>query len=427
VRTSHMSLCIILHGSSFTQELFNCDLLSKGLVFDPLLLCALVVHDNDEDMVKKMVSRLDQLLGNNIFVQHYGIKALMLSVRKGNIKFVQMFLDLGVDPFASEPGFHNEDLWRQDRFEAVLRFHDLIPFNDLSASSEDWLPVEWLLHPICSTAFQTAYIADNMEVIDLFAAWIPKITTLTSDWNRKHQLSAAYIFDMCVGRNPREQRLPECEMTLEVARSILDPSMVELYLHVGLQYAITTRPQQAHLLLDMGACPDLDININYRYSDDLGYMEPPLLRAVRKENIGLIKRLLDLGADADRRHSTHRSSNATAAQIAAINGNFEILDLLVRAGADLNAPPGAYHGRTALEGAAEWGRLDMTSYLLSQGADVKGRNNKNYRRTMYRAWKNGHRVLARMIQEWKAEQYGVDDCDTIEKILDTVTNDELGW
>jgi ankyrin repeat protein len=426
VTSAHISICIIRRGSSFTQELFHCDLLSEGLIFDPLLLCALVVHNDEEDMVKKIASRLIRSLGNNVFVQRYGTKALMLSARKGNRKLVQMFLNIGVDPFASEPGFHNEDLWRQDRFEEVRGFHKRSFCNDLSA---EVLPVEWMLHPICSTAFQTACIADDTKVIGLFATWKPKVETLATERNRKLQLSAAYFLGICSGYEALEQRMLSCGITLEVASASIDSSMIGKYLHFGLRNA-THHPgslrdpqsQRAHRLLDMGACPDLD---DCKVPRHLTLWDSPLVNAVRSEDIGLVTRLLSLGANVNATSRHRYTSETTAVQIAAINGNFEILDLLVQAGGDLNAPPSSSGSRSALEGAAEWGRVDMTSYLLSRGADVKGRNNKNYRRAICRAWENGHRVLARMIRAWKAEHYGEDDCDTIEYIIESITDEEL--
>jgi ankyrin repeat protein len=429
VTTAHISACIMWHGSSFTQESFHCDLLSEDLIIDPLLLCALIVHDDEEDMAKRMASRLIRLLGNNVFVQRYGIKALMLSARTGKRKLVKMFLDFGVDPFASEPSFHLEDLWRQDRFEQMRRYHKRHYYNGPSVSYRDLLPVEWVLHPICSTAFQTACIADDTKVIDLFATWTPKVETLATERNRKLQLSAAYFFSICSGDEALEQRILSCGITLEVASASIDSSMIGQYLHFGLRSA-TAYPRsvgypqrhRAHRLLDMEAHPDLD---NYRVSKPRTLWGSPLVNAVQSEDIGLIIRLLSLGANVNATSRTRGTSETTAVQIAAINGNFEILDLLVQAGGDLNAPPSGDDGRTALEGAAEWGRVDMTSYLLSRGADVEGRNNKNYRRAIYRAWKNGHRILARMIQQWKAEHHGEDGCDAIENIMETVTNKEL--
>jgi ankyrin repeat protein len=91
----------------------------------------------------------------------------------------------------------------------------------------------------------------------------------------------------------------------------------------------------------------------------------------------------------------------------------------------VNDLPGKHEGRTAIEGAAEHGRLDMVRYLLEAGADIKARANQNYRRTVYRAWTEGHRTVVRMIQDWKRENYGQEDCEDVEVILESMTYDEL--
>jgi ankyrin repeat protein len=41
--------------------------------------------------------------------------------------------------------------------------------------------------------------------------------------------------------------------------------------------------------------------------------------------------------------------------------------MLLKAGADVNASPAYIEGRTALEGAAENGRLDLVQLLLNAG------------------------------------------------------------
>ena len=74
-------------------------------------------------------------------------------------------------------------------------------------------------------------------------------------------------------------------------------------------------------------------------------------------------------------------------------------------------------GRTALEGAAEQGFLDIVRYLLEIGVEVRGRENKMYRRSVYRAWTEGNTVVAEMIQDFKRARYGLADCVPVEEIV----------
>jgi len=176
-------------------------------------------------------------------------------------------------------------------------------------------------------------------------------------------------------------------------------------------------------LLDHNAnpnIPDEEIHDNTLYHS-------PLLYAVRSGEILVIKKLLEKGANVNTRPI--KNNGATALQMAAISGRFDILDLLIEAGADINAHPGAFEGRSAIEGAAEWGRLDMTRYLLNAGAGagVLGKQNRNYRRAVYRAWKHDHYELAYMIHRWKKENDKgyLDTCDSIEAILRTTEPETL--
>ncbi|PVI06284.1 ankyrin [Periconia macrospinosa] len=121
------------------------------------------------------------------------------------------------------------------------------------------------------------------------------------------------------------------------------------------------------------------------------------------------------------------SHGATATQFAAISGNFKNLSILLKHGVDINEPPGDHEGRTAIEGAAEHGRLDMVRFLLEAGANVKSKTSYNYRRTIYRAWENGHGTICQMIQNWKAQRYGLDECESLETIVRTITEDELDF
>lgn len=186
----------------------------------------------------------------------------------------------------------------------------------------------------------------------------------------------------------------------------------------------------ALVLLERGAALEARISAD-RHSQLSGFnrningFHSPLQYAAMRNMSLLVKELLERGAAVNGR--AYPEEGATALQFAAMNGNFEILNILLEAGADINAPPGDWHGRTAIEGAAEHGRLDMAVYLLEAGADMQGRTNKNYRRTIFRAWQEEHRVLARKVQNWKTERFGAEDCENIEVIVDSMTDDELNF
>jgi hypothetical protein len=189
----------------------------------------------------------------------------------------------------------------------------------------------------------------------------------------------------------------------------------------SVQLAVMFRQYEiAKWLLDEGADP----NISRKESDHNDAYNSPIQCAAEHGNINLVQDLLDKGADVN--HPPVPVLGATALQFAAILGNLEMATILLRAGADINAPPCSWAGRSAIEGAAERGRLDMVCFLLEAGAAVQGRTNLDYRRTVYRAWVHGHRVLANVVQRWKQEKYGLADCETTETIIESMDLETLG-
>lgn len=130
----------------------------------------------------------------------------------------------------------------------------------------------------------------------------------------------------------------------------------------------------------------------------------PLQAAVETGNLVLIDLFLKAGAEINA--PAARNCGATALQLAAINGQLGIARALVDLGADINASGAELHGRTALEGAAEHGRLDMAQYLLSQGAWTDGKGRLQYLRAIRYAQLNGKTVLANLLRkhrEWTAD------------------------
>jgi ankyrin repeat protein len=63
---------------------------------------------------------------------------------------------------------------------------------------------------------------------------------------------------------------------------------------------------------------------------------------------------------------------------------------LLRNGADPDAAPARSEGRTALEGAAEHGRLDTVAILLNAGVKVDDDHRPQFERAIKRAQEAGH-------------------------------------
>ncbi|KAH7239769.1 ankyrin repeat-containing domain protein [Fusarium solani] len=93
---------------------------------------------------------------------------------------------------------------------------------------------------------------------------------------------------------------------------------------------------------------------------------PALMSAVARENIVLVRMLLNLGADVNA-----RGCEGTALQLASAQGNLKLVQLLLKGGADVNsAVQNHKRGRTALQAAAGSGDEDLVECLLKAGAQV---------------------------------------------------------
>jgi ankyrin repeat protein len=71
----------------------------------------------------------------------------------------------------------------------------------------------------------------------------------------------------------------------------------------------------------------------------------------------------------------------SAIQRAAENGHYEVIDLLIKSGVDVNGRPAKRGGRTALQAAALPGHLEVVNQLLDSGADVHYETSKHDGRT----------------------------------------------
>lgn len=117
-----------------------------------------------------------------------------------------------------------------------------------------------------------------------------------------------------------------------------------------------------------------------------------LQAAAGRGDLQMVRLLLEAGADVEVKEP-HPDEKATALQFAAIAGSMSVVTELVQEGADVFAPAVGVHGRTAIEGAAEHGRLDIVQLLLNLGVEVAGS------RAIQFARKEGHDGVVALLEE----------------------------
>ncbi|TQN71840.1 Protein fem-1-like protein B [Colletotrichum shisoi] len=92
-----------------------------------------------------------------------------------------------------------------------------------------------------------------------------------------------------------------------------------------------------------------------------------------------------------------RDGGVTALQVASIKGYYGLVKRLLDLQANPNAPGAAIFGRTALEGAAEYGRLDVVQLLLNSGVETCGSGRRQCVRAIEFARKEGHPILVKLL------------------------------
>ncbi|KAH8645697.1 ankyrin repeat-containing domain protein [Xylariales sp. PMI_506] len=122
-----------------------------------------------------------------------------------------------------------------------------------------------------------------------------------------------------------------------------------------------------------------------------------LQHAAKGGFLDVVRYLLDHGADVNAAAAPH--AGATALQHAARHGLHAIAELLIRRGADVDAAPAAEQGgRTALEAAAENGRVDLVQLLLDHDAGLGPGQEAQVGRAMAMAEDNGFFAIRDMIK-----------------------------
>ena len=354
------------------------------------------VEVGDVAFVRKLLG--DTMTGLGELPPGYGAAGLALSVRLTKHEMVAFFLNAGIKPY-DKPAFMSYE----DRHG---RHH-----GDLDSALEEAFSGIFKLR--CHSRVERAAVEQLENLI--IKCEMPAIGS------HEHEIWTSVMFLAC---RVAVRCMPWFHiLKLLISKGVdidLAPPKEGSLLQLSLDNVDTKALVIAEYLLDIGASPYHQAVANFG-----GFSVPTALQGAAQSSPELTERLILLGADIHAKPAM--TGGATALQMAANSGNFQTLKTLLKAGASINEPPGAYNGRTALEGAAENGRLNMVCFLLEAGADIEGRFNKNYWRTIYRAWERGHQTVIRTIQKWKEEKYGENDCEEVEIIVKSMTDDELDF
>jgi ankyrin repeat protein len=144
------------------------------------------------------------------------------------------------------------------------------------------------------------------------------------------------------------------------------------------------------------------------YLDPSTWKEAPTRTALQAAagtgNLKTVQLLLEAGADVES-EVLSELKQGTALQFAAISGSISVGSELIQHGADVNAPAIGEDGRTALEGAAEHGRLDMIQLLLNVEAEVRGSRAVQFARD------EGHDGVVQFLLENGFEDLRMDEAD----------------
>lgn len=155
---------------------------------------------------------------------------------------------------------------------------------------------------------------------------------------------------------------------------------------------------------DVNECPweqyTSEIRALETYSLDLADTLTALQAAVYSQSAVLVRILLIAHAVVDA-----RGCGNTPLQIAAIQDDAKIAQILLKHGADVNAPASAVCGRTALQAAAESGNSwGLVQQLLDAGADVNAVSSPIEGRTaLLAAAEKGDIELAKMLLKASAD------------------------
>jgi len=121
----------------------------------------------------------------------------------------------------------------------------------------------------------------------------------------------------------------------------------------------------------------------------------PLCYAIEKGNLDLMNILIANGVEVNTKYPWGVTPLQFAAQFAATTGRTDAVELLLEAGANINAKNDK--GQTALHVAVDSADGDIVELLLSKGADINAKDDESGFTALHHAAKSGNKDTAEML------------------------------
>ena len=305
-----------------------------------------ILHESTESRIFQALLDAGANVNATSFPQ-YGESVLAMATRMGSVALTSLLLEKGASPDDSQA------------FEFALALHhsrsaDLISLLVRAGANVDKVVIDDY------NLLEKAVRYNNFPVAKMLLDTNAKLVSGQGLWEavyRRNLEMVQLLLDNGADPNWRSTRHKSTALEEELrggTRRFHKSWNVDSRIHIGINSA----------LIDAGAHVDMNG----------GGM---LALAAKAGSVKAVKLLLDAGAQVNLMFSGDFERYETALQAAVgledpqeAAAQWDIIQLLMDAGADVNTPAIPFKGRTALQAATEKKNIRLTKFLVDRGADV---------------------------------------------------------